>query len=123
MKKISRAELSFFQGDLGFIKLPKDIKIPENFKKLKPKNGKGLILAYGEVSGHTHRFEQSNDVDVYYNPNNGDERGYDEMILFVKKPTILIHEEHDPVLLPIGVWKKWVQKEYNFEEEYRMVAD
>ena len=45
------------------------------------------------------------------------------MFVLVKKPTILFHEEHDPILMPVGLWKKWVQKEYNFEKEYRMVAD
>jgi hypothetical protein len=113
----------FFQGDLGFMKMPDSTQIPVNFQSLKPEE-KGLVLAYGEVSGHAHAFKQIKDVEVFYKPTqNKDQRGYDEMYLKVKKPAILSHEEHTAILIHPGIWKKWNQKEYTFDEEYRAVAD
>ncbi len=113
----------FFQGDLGLLKLPDDFELPKDFEELKPEE-KGLVLAYGEVSGHAHAIRQTQDAIVYFNPAAARQNvGYDEMYIFCKKPCLLIHEEHTPVMLQKGWHKKWNQKEYTYEDEYRIVAD
>jgi hypothetical protein len=113
-----------YQGDLGFLKLPDNIEIPNNFKKVNPES-KGLVLAYGEVSGHAHAIRDNHqDVEVFYDPKSQkNETGYDEMYILCYKPTIIYHEEHDPIILLPGLWKKWLQKAYNFDNEYEAVLD
>lgn len=112
-----------FQGDLGFAKLPDNFNLPEGFVESTPE-AKGLILAYGEVSGHTHRVEDTDSATVFFNPSGTKHNvGYDEMYIFCKKPCLLVHEEHDPILLSAGWHLKFNQKEYTFEDEYRVVAD
>lgn len=113
----------FFQGDLGFMKLPDNFVLPDGFNKLEPE-AKGLVLAYGEVSGHAHAIREIQDAVVFYNPANQKQNiGYDEMYIYCKKPCLLVHEEHTPIMLPMGWSVKWNQKEYTFEDEYRIVTD
>lgn len=116
----------FFQGDIAIAKLPEGQQIPKGLEKLKPEP-KGLVLAYGETSGHAHAFRESTKADVYYNDvaTNKSENGILEMYIHVKDPKgiILQHEEHDKIFLPMGVYVKFNQMEYTFNEEYRAVAD
>lgn len=116
----------YFQGDIVISKLPKDQKIPEGLKKLKPEV-KGLVLAYGETSGHAHALRETTKVDIYYNDieSNKSDNGFLEMYIHVKHPqgVYLTHEEHDKIFLPMGFYVKFNQKEYTFENEYRVVAD
>jgi hypothetical protein len=123
MTNLIKSTNIFFQGDLGFMKLPNDFEIPKGFIKVEPES-KGLVLAYGEVSGHAHAIRETQDAVVFYNPATQKQNvGYDEMYIFCKKPCLLVHEEHTPIMLQVGWTKKWNQKEYTFEEEYRVVAD
>src|SRR5262245_10595054 len=65
----------------------------------------GAILAYGEVTGHSHRFEQMAGVELWEHSD----------ILFAKVTTdaaTIIHEEHRPITLPRGVYQIWMQREY-----------
>jgi hypothetical protein len=117
---------TYFQGDIVITTLPKDQKIPEGLTKLKPE-AKGLVLAYGETSGHAHAFRETTKADIYYNNinSNKSDNGILEMYIYVKDPQgiYLYHEEHDKIFLPMGFYVKFNQKEYTFEEEYRVVAD
>ena len=111
-----------FQGDLGFLKLPDNFKLPKGFIELQ-KEEKGLVLAYGEVSGHAHAIRTPT-AQVFINPNSEKSiTGYDEVYIHCTQPTFVYHEEHEPILLPLGWSVKWQQKEYSFEEEYRVVTD
>ncbi len=62
------------------------------------------ILAYGAITGHVHRIEDSARVEIFH-------RG-DEIYLHVLSPTRIIHEEHQPIDLDSGYYRVWRQREY-----------
>lgn len=65
----------------------------------------GTILAHGELTGHSHRLQQSDAVQLWG-------RGTD-LFLEVKQPSAtLIHEEHREIELPQGLYHVWKQREY-----------
>jgi hypothetical protein len=68
-----------------------------------PENGR-VILAYGEVTGHHHSL--SAETSTLYRV---EDRG---MMLEVREPSILEHQEHGPINVAPGVY--WVvrQREY-----------
>jgi hypothetical protein len=121
MKTITITSKTLFQGDVGILELPKDAEIPKEYKKLNTP-----VIAYGEATGHKHAFDKQEKVEIFINPkeDKGDDRGYDEMYILVKEPVTLHHDEHWAFYFSKpGLYKKWIQKEYNFEEEYKRVAD
>jgi hypothetical protein len=65
----------------------------------------GATLAYGEVTGHSHRFAQSNLVQLW--ERNG------TLFLEVKAASAaLVHEEHQRIDVPQGFYRYWKQREY-----------
>ena len=63
------------------------------------------ILAHGELTGHSHRIQQAQAVQLWA-------RGGD-LFLEVKEPSAtLVHEEHQAIELPLGVYQVWKQREY-----------
>jgi hypothetical protein len=79
--------------------------------------GQKLTLAYGEVTGHHHRFEfmdTSHNVKLY-------SRGGDRY-LDVSTPLELLHEEHATARISAGKWLIPQQVEYRPSELIR-VAD
>jgi Ribonuclease G/E len=65
----------------------------------------GDTLAHGEVTGHSHRIQQSHAVQLWVHGS--------ELFLEVKEPSAtLIHEEHRAIELPQGVYRVWRQREY-----------
>ncbi|MBC8084121.1 MAG: hypothetical protein H7Z21_13005 [Hymenobacter sp.] len=65
----------------------------------------GLVLAHGEHTGHSHRIREAGAASLYA-------YGKD-LYLLVSAPTAtLIHEEHRPIALPVGVYRVWQQREY-----------
>lgn len=74
--------------------------IPENAK---PRLS--TILARGELTGHSHRIEDSETAFLW------DFRG--EMFLEVTaEQARLVHQEHKPITLPQGTYRFWFQREY-----------
>jgi hypothetical protein len=75
----------------------------------------GHTLAYGEVTGHSHRFADPQHVELFKNADN---------LTFVKvlQPTTLIHEEHNPIQMPPGIYRYWIQREYE-PKAVRQVID
>jgi hypothetical protein len=68
----------------------------------------GTILAYGEVTGHSHRFAASDLVQLWEREGT--------LFLEVKAPTAaLIHEEHRRIDIPQGFYRYWKQREYRPE--------
>jgi len=95
----------FRQGDI----LLKPVKIPFSAKK---KDGK--VLAYGESTGHSHRFNDG--VQLW-------EDG-EKTYLQVFQPSPLIHEEHNPIEIPIGEYEIINEREYDpYKEEVNAVVD
>lgn len=75
----------------------------------------GATLAHGELTGHSHRIQQSDAVQLWVNGN--------ELFLEVKEPTAtLVHEEHRAIELPQGLYRVWRQREYR-PDAYVEVAD
>jgi hypothetical protein len=94
------------QGDV-FLK-----KIDKKFKG--GKKGKA-VLALGEVSGHSHRMDGVRFCN--------DSQALAELIEVPAQGSELIHEEHDAVVVPKGVYKVIRQREYDVVEGTRQVMD
>jgi hypothetical protein len=82
------------------------------------KQDKGdVVVALGEVTGHSHRFKSDNGKVELYEDDNGQ--------LFVKvlsEEATITHEEHGPVVVPKGNYSITIQREYE-PEGWRSVAD
>ena len=99
---------------------------------LKSRRGGKVILAYGEVSGHHHRFECGN-VTAFYKE--GDDltmaggtalRGSRTDVEYIAVPTggaSLVHEEHDAISVGEGAYRVIRQREFDLLEGVRRVAD
>lgn len=65
----------------------------------------GVTLAHGEVTGHRHRLQQANAVQLWGQGS--------ELFLEVKQASAtLVHEEHRAIELPRGFYQVWRQREY-----------
>ncbi len=85
-------------------------KIPEDAKK-RP----GKMLVEGEITGHSHHFTNSANIQLYQDS--------EYIYIDVLSPKeSLIHEEHKPISLEKGQYKVWIQREYT-PQEIRRVLD
>jgi len=101
----------FRQGDV----LIREVKeIPEGAKKIPRDNGR-VVLAYGEVTGHSHAIM---DPSVNFVVNEATLQRY----LDVPKRSALNHEEHDEIQLPKGKYEVVIQREWK-REGIRNVLD
>jgi hypothetical protein len=74
--------------------------LPENAKK----RG-NVILAYGEITGHSHRIADPKTAETFELDG--------QIYLKVTAPkALLIHEEHAAIELPEGMYRVWQQREY-----------
>lgn len=117
------------QGDVLLVPIK---KLPENLKSDKPAK---VILAYGEVSGHHHRFEGGK-VTAFYKE--GDDnvmaggssvtslRGSATTVAYIEVPkdgATLVHEEHDAINAAPGLYEVRRQREFDMLAGVRQVAD
>jgi hypothetical protein len=66
----------------------------------------GVTLAYGEITGHSHRIADPHSAETF--ELNG------QIYLRVTAPkALLIHEEHATIELPQGIYRVWQQREYS----------
>jgi len=65
-----------------------------------------LILAEGEATGHTHAIYDLDSASLFVNAEKS------KSYLKTRKPTELMHEEHDKINLPIGEYEIIRQREY-----------
>ena len=100
------------QGDVLIRKID---SIPTNAIKVE-KN----VLAEGEVTGHKHQLEVTEKTDLidFYELNG-------KIYLNVKKfPVKVLHQEHQIVTIPVGIWEVDRVKEYDhFLEETKKIQD
>ncbi|WP_407572570.1 hypothetical protein [Deinococcus altitudinis] len=75
----------------------------------------GVTLARGEVTGHSHRFSQAAQVQLY-------QAGAETFVEVLGERADLIHEEHRTITLPRGYYRVWMQREYS-PEAIRRVLD
>ncbi len=95
----------------GDVLLKQIDKIPASAKTLKDK-----VLAYGEATGHSHRFEDNSVVTRLSFD--------DKLYLQVGMPSTIIHEEHDSIIVPVGEYEQIQEREYDpFIESIRAVVD
>jgi hypothetical protein len=95
----------------GDVLLKQIAKLPSNKKVVKDK-----VLAYGEVTGHTHRFTDPRMINRY----EADGKFY----LEVAEVATLIHEEHRPLIIEKGIYEQIAEREYDpFLESARTVLD
>jgi len=73
-----------------------------------------IVLAYGEVTGHSHSVRME-DAKLY--------RHNEDSYLVVENQANLIHEEHDTIALPAGIYKVVRQREYNPRSTADFVSD
>ena len=72
------------------------------------------VLAYGEVTGHSHRFEGEGVV-TYGNP---------IQYIDVQMPSPLIHEEHKEVIILPGIYEVLHEREWDYiDKEMKKVVD
>lgn len=118
--------MQYRQGDVLLVKVD---AVPFG---LKSRVGGKVILAYGEVSGHHHRFDCGK-VTAFYKE--GDDsamgggatlRGTRTDVEFISVPkdgAALVHEEHDAINLNEGSYRVIRQREYDMMEGVRRVSD
>jgi hypothetical protein len=72
------------------------------------------VLARGEATGHSHRIAEPASVALY-------ECDGSSYAAVLADSATLVHDEHDPIELPRGVYRFWQQREYSPQEIRRIV--
>ncbi|HEY0734376.1 MAG TPA: hypothetical protein VGD69_05680 [Herpetosiphonaceae bacterium] len=75
----------------------------------------GTILAYGEITGHSHRLQNPESAELW-------EAGGRLFLRILSESATVVHEEHKPITLPRGTYRVWMQREYT-PAEIRTVVD
>ena len=75
----------------------------------------GAVVALGEITGHSHRFADPRSVALW-------ERNGMLFVNVTAETATIIHEEHQPITLPQGVYRVWMQREYT-PQAIRQVVD
>ena len=125
------------QGDVLLVAVTKrvesDIKTKCKIENGGDKEGK-IILALGEATGHHHRFELNkldpgvmvSTVHERYGGYGGG-RGYRRgasYYLIEGGPATLYHEEHNPLTVPPGLYRRTIIREYDhISNSFREVLD
>ncbi|HSH02672.1 MAG TPA: hypothetical protein VLL52_09160 [Anaerolineae bacterium] len=73
-----------------------------------------LILARGEVTGHSHRVADKETATLFSLA--------DQLFLqVIAAEATIIHEEHGPITLPQGIYRIWQQREYTPKQIRRVI--
>ena len=72
------------------------------------------VLARGEATGHSHRIEDPKSAEVF------DHEGIGYLRVTAAQAR-LVHQEHHPIVLPKGIFRFWMQREYSPKEIRRIV--
>lgn len=103
-----------FQARQGDIFVEQIKAVPANATPVEREGD--VILARGEATGHAHRIAAPLDaVDVLQEA--------ERIILNVRAPVTITHEEHRPITLQPGIYASFVQREYDDLEAERRVVD
>lgn len=94
------------QGD---ILLEQVDSLPEGLEE------KDKVIALGEVTGHSHRFESS-DAKVFKSASG-------QQYAQLESPCDLVHEEHHVLTIPKGLWRVINAREFDLVEGVRQVMD
>lgn len=99
---------AYRQGDVLLIEVE---TLPDD-ENLEPKDN---ILAYGEITGHHHRFQADEFVHTWVN-----RQGQQYVTLFA--PSILYHEEHESFEVAPGNYRVVIQQELDLTHASRYVV-
>lgn len=100
------------QGDILLVPVG---EIPPE-AELEPEVGERLVVADGEVTGHSHSLAWRTAKGFRLGSETGNRR-----YIRVSEPTTLTHEEHDGIIVPAGDYELVPQLEYSPEEIRRVV--
>jgi hypothetical protein len=75
----------------------------------------GAVVAHGEATGHSHRFEQPPAVALF-------RRGDQLFVEVLADSARIVHEEHHAIDVPRGTYRVWRQREYS-PAEIRIISD
>jgi hypothetical protein len=89
----------------GDVLIAKVNMLPNGVQPVQSQQGKTVTLAYGEVTGHSHRIRQTSDAQLW-------QSGSDMFLEITGNSATLVHEEHKAIELPQGVYRVWKQREY-----------
>jgi len=109
MKNMNKNNKPIRQGDVLMIPVK---SIPTGLIKTKK-----LTLAYGEVTGHHHTIAGNNTAIGYADVEDSTPQWLD-----VADKAVLVHQEHNPVVLDEGKYQVIIQSEYT-PKEIKKVAD
>lgn len=101
-------------GDVTIFRIE---ELPAEFSKaeLEPMSA----LAYGESAQHLHQLQGQPGIDFEAKILPTGER-----LLRIVNPTALKHQEHSPIVLPPGLYRTGIQREYSpFDKRVRQVID
>jgi len=112
-----KPQTMFRQGDV-LVVLTAVASLPKGAKEITPDPARGIVLAFGEVTGHAHAITVA---DKAKPPVRYFDAGAERYLQVLEKVT-LNHEEHGAILLNEGVYRQAFQVE-DFGEEVRRVAD
>jgi hypothetical protein len=76
-----------------------------------PRNDGEIVLAYGEATGHRHAIAGPQ-AELLMLPAGEDDEVERRFLRIVGAQARLLHEEHDPVTLPPGLYQVIRQREY-----------
>jgi hypothetical protein len=120
----------FRHGDMCLAKIDTN----EVKSNLKEKNRKSLTVGVGEVSGHNHMIRplEGSTIVEFAEENSevleSEDTAYvdrDEILFEVRgKGAVITHQEHGPITLEPGIYKRYNQVSYNpFEGALQKVRD
>ena len=72
------------------------------------------VLAYGEVTGHSHRIRESGAAVTFQT----DDAVW---LRILTEEATLVHEEHGPIVLRKGDYRTWIQREYSPDSIRRVI--
>ncbi len=113
------------QGDVALIR--RDDLTPNNLpagaRRLNYNPGEPIVLAEGEVTGHSHTILAGKGIQAYSYPDtttNTVDAG--TLLLMAEVEVLLRHQEHDTITVAPGIYQVIRQREYT-PEAIRNVAD
>jgi hypothetical protein len=127
---------AYRQGELLFVPLSQaDLQTlafdPDDSRDLSWNRLSSHVIREGEATGHKHEvIEQTPGTATMLAPSrsflpglpNMDRIGAEDRMLTVKQPVEVVHPEHRPVSLPVGIYLIIIQREYD-EVKTRRILD
>jgi hypothetical protein len=89
----------------GDVLIARVVTLPDGVQKRE-----GVTLAYGEITGHSHRIRQTNAAQLWLQDKGV--QGSEMFLEITASRATLVHEEHQAIELPRGVYRVWKQREY-----------